>query len=89
MVVDTAVQESKVKAILADIKEYRLENIIMEVMRKEERLTRMETRRKTWETKYICREILEDIIRSVRSELEDIVRIVLDEMMNSVLQGNI
>ena len=40
IVVDTAVQESKVKAILADIKEYRLENIIMKVMRKEERLAR-------------------------------------------------
>ena len=38
--VDTAVQESKVKAILADIKEYKLVNIIMAVMRKEERLAR-------------------------------------------------
>ena len=45
----------------------------------------METRRKTWETKYICREM----IRSVRSELEDIVVIVLDEMLNGVVQGNI
>ena len=36
MVVDTAIQESRVRDILTDIKEYRLESIILESMRKRE-----------------------------------------------------
>ena len=42
-----------------------------EVMRKEERLARMEVRRKEWETGYICKGIVEDIlVMMARSETD-------------------
>ena len=81
MVVDTAIQESRVRDILTDIKEYRLESIIMEAMRKEERLKKMLKRQRVWETKYICKEILEEVLGAVKSESEEIA---LDTMLNDV-----
>ena len=46
-------------------------------MEKEERLSRMEMRRKEWETGYICKDIVEDILKVIiikeadEQELED------------------
>jgi hypothetical protein len=70
MVMDTAIQESRIKAILADIKEYRLESIILEAMRRVERLIKIVRRQRMWKTRDICREILEDVLGAVRLESE-------------------
>ena len=53
------------KAILSDIKEYSLESIIMEAMKKEERMTKMLRRQRMWETKHICKGILEEVLGTV------------------------
>ena len=88
MVMDTAIQESRIKAILADIKEYSLESIVMEAMMKEERMTKMVRRQRMWETKHICKETLEEVLGTVRSESEVTVTGMVNDILEAVVQGS-
>ena len=63
------------------------EGWMLEVMRKKERLARMEKRRNEWEAGYICKGIVKDIMESVaRSESENMIKNELDGVMDTALQ---
>ena len=60
---------------------------LMEVMEKEERLARMETRRRVLEAEYICKEVLEGIMEAVsRSGNEKKVRNILGMVVDTAVQ---
>ena len=59
---------------------------LIEIMKKEERLARMETRRKEWEAGYICKEIMRDIMESVsKSEGEKRIQNLLDMVVDTAV----
>ena len=58
-----------------------------EVMRKEERLSRMAERRKQWEAGFVCKGVLEEVMEKVaRCEIEKDMEKVVEEVVDSVLK---
>ena len=58
-----------VKPVELELEDDGQEGWMLEITKKEERLARMETRRREWEAGYICKRIMNDIMESVAGQV--------------------
>ena len=78
-----------VKPVELELEDDGQEGWMLEIRKKEERLARMETRRREWEAGYICKRIMNDIMEAVaRSDSENMIESVLDGVVDTAVQDN-